>query len=358
MDSVAVLATLGLAIIFAVAGVAKLFDLRGTRQVVYDFGVPLRLMRPVALLLPLAEIAVAAALIIHPTNRWGAAAALTLLLLFLAGVANALRQGKDVDCGCFGRVYSATASTLTLVRNAVLAAFALVVLVQGGPPIDDWVAGRTAAELAAILLGVAAVALTVTAVLMRRSLSRTRERLDESERELADARAAVMAKPDGLPVGVIAPSFSLPDSRGGTTTLASLLARGRPVVMAFTSPTCGPSNKTIPHLARWQTALAERVTLAIIAGGTREANDYRWKGHEDTLLLFDGDEAVADAFNILATPVAVAIHPDGRVAGVAFGGLNGVEVVIRLALRSAYSAPDRQQEPAALPIFRVEPRTA
>jgi len=115
----------------------------------------------------------------------------------------------------------------------------------------------------------------------------------------------------------------------------------------------------VSHLARWQASLADAVTLGVIAGGTRGANDEAWEGHEDSALLLDGDDAVADAFNIRATPVAVAIHPDGRIAGVAHGGMSGVEMVIRLALRNAYPAAETKQPAAAsVPILRVEPRPA
>src|SRR5207244_1324870 len=77
-----------------------------------------------------------------------------------AGVANAMRKGLDVDCGCFGKVYSATAGSATLVRNGILAALAAVVLVHGpGPAINDWVAARSGAELVAIGACVVAVVL-------------------------------------------------------------------------------------------------------------------------------------------------------------------------------------------------------
>jgi hypothetical protein len=99
-------------------------------------------------------------LLFVPTARWGALLALLLLLVFIGGVANAMRKGLDVDCGCFGKVYSATAGSATLVRNGILAALALVVLVHGsGPAINDWIAARSGAEVAAIVASVAALIL-------------------------------------------------------------------------------------------------------------------------------------------------------------------------------------------------------
>ena len=57
--------------VFAVAGVAKLYDRAGSRRAVIDFGVPAPLAAPLAILLPLAELAVAATLLPASTAWWG-----------------------------------------------------------------------------------------------------------------------------------------------------------------------------------------------------------------------------------------------------------------------------------------------
>jgi hypothetical protein len=49
-----------LALVFAVAGLAKLLDREGSRRTIVDFGVPSALAAPLGLVLPLAELAVAA----------------------------------------------------------------------------------------------------------------------------------------------------------------------------------------------------------------------------------------------------------------------------------------------------------
>jgi uncharacterized membrane protein YphA (DoxX/SURF4 family) len=159
MDSFLVGAQFLLAGVFLVAGIAKLFDLNGSIRAVFDFGVPEWAAPTVGRVLPVVEAATGVALLFHPTARWGALAALVLLLAFMAGVANAMRQGKDVDCGCFGPIYSATASSPTLIRNGVLAALAFVVVLEGpAPAIDEWVSERSGAELVAIGATIALVA--------------------------------------------------------------------------------------------------------------------------------------------------------------------------------------------------------
>jgi len=56
-------ARLLLALVFAAAGAAKLADRVGSRQAIVDFGVPSAIAAPLGLLLPLAELAVAASLL-------------------------------------------------------------------------------------------------------------------------------------------------------------------------------------------------------------------------------------------------------------------------------------------------------
>src|ERR687893_1203985 len=109
MDTVVLLARLLLAAVFVVAGIAKLADREGSRQAVADFCVPAVLASPLGILLPLAELAVAIALIPTATALWGAIGALALLLLFVVGIGANLARGHRPDCRCFGQLHSAPA---------------------------------------------------------------------------------------------------------------------------------------------------------------------------------------------------------------------------------------------------------
>src|SRR5260221_3600616 len=136
MDVVLFIARLLLAAVFIVAGFAKLADLPGSRQALRDFGVPAVLANPFGALLPLAEIAVAVALIPRVSAWWGALGALALLLLFVAGIGYNLARGRTPDCHCFGQLHSAPAGWTTLIRNGVLALVAGLI-VWFGPRYAD-----------------------------------------------------------------------------------------------------------------------------------------------------------------------------------------------------------------------------
>src|SRR6266550_3919213 len=120
-----------LAAVFLVAGLAKLADLAGSRQALRDFGVPAVFASPFGTLLPLAELAVAVALVPPVSAWWGALGALALLLLFVVGIGYNLARGRTPDCHCFGQLHSAPAGWPTLARNGILAAIAGFVVWQG-----------------------------------------------------------------------------------------------------------------------------------------------------------------------------------------------------------------------------------
>jgi thiol-disulfide isomerase/thioredoxin/uncharacterized membrane protein YphA (DoxX/SURF4 family) len=349
MDSFLLGAQLLLAAVFALAGAAKLFDLAGSRRAMADFGLPERGASVAGLLLPLAELAIAAGLVVHPTARWAALAAFILLVAFVVGIANAMRRGRAPDCHCFGQVHSAPVGRWTLARNGALAALAALVAWLGpAPAIDAWVA---------VAIGVAVAALAGAAWAQRR-WSRKRGR----QRALAAAGSAPDPEPEGLPAGTMAPGFALTDVRGGTRTLESLRAFGRPVVLQFADLSCAPCRELLPSVARWQTSLAERVTIAIVAGGS--VGDHReWERYGVANVLLDDSGEVIDAFRVQGTPSAVGVWPDGTIAAAPAGGRHMPEVLIRILLkgpaaRTATSAEAREADaPAspALPVVRYAP---
>src|SRR6476646_11187943 len=142
---------------FAVAGAAKLADLAGSRQAMRDFGVPAKLSDVFGVLLPLVELATAAALVVPLTAWWAAVAALALLLIFVAGIGYNLAQGRTPDCHCFGQLHSAPAGWSTLIRNLVLAGLAGVVVGFGrnttGPGVIESLNGLTVTPAFELMAG-------------------------------------------------------------------------------------------------------------------------------------------------------------------------------------------------------------
>ena len=163
MALVLLIVRLLLAVVFLVAGLAKLADLAGSRQALRDFGVPARLANPFGVLLPLAELAVVVALLLPISAWWGGLGSLILLLLFVAGIGYNLAQGRQPECHCFGQLHSSPAGWPTLIRNVVLAALASVIVALGRsrPELGvlDWLAPLSVAQRIEVLVGVVVLAL-------------------------------------------------------------------------------------------------------------------------------------------------------------------------------------------------------
>ncbi len=335
MDSAILGAQLLLAIVFAAAGVGKLRDPAGSRAALEGFGVPQALATPGARALPLAELAAALALAIPAVARWGAVAALLLLLAFIGGIARSMARGEAPDCHCFGQLHSEPAGRGTLVRNAVLAALAIAVVIHGGGPSY---ADRDGTELVATGLGVLAAALGAVAALL------WRDRRD-LRKELAEAKETVAIFPAGLPVGATAPEFALPELGGTKRTLASLLEPGLPLALVFVSPGCGPCAALLPDVGHWQATLAERLTIGVISTGSSLENQIAKDKHGLRNVLLQEDAEVMTAYRVDGTPGAVMVSPEGRIASVAVEGIFGIEPLIRLSLHDGHDRHPRAEWP-------------
>ena len=102
-DVIGTLARLGLAAVFLVSGVLKAVDPDATYVAVRAYDVlPKPAVALVATVLPWLEIVLGLVLLAGLATRVAAAAGAALLLVFVAGVAQAWARGLSIDCGCFG----------------------------------------------------------------------------------------------------------------------------------------------------------------------------------------------------------------------------------------------------------------
>jgi hypothetical protein len=309
METAVLFARLLLAAVFIVAGVAKLADREGSRRAVTDFGVPSALAGPLGILLPLAELGVAAALIPTATALWGAVGALALLLLFVIGIGANLARGHRPDCHCFGQLHSAPAGWSTLARNGVLAVVAALLVWRGlegdvGPSVVGWIGALSTAGLLVLVGGLVVLALLAAQWMFLFGLLKQNGRLLARLEAVEKALAASGIAPSengarqgaGLPVGAPAPAFGLEDLRGEEVTLDDLRARGKPVMLLFTDPSCGPCAELLPEVGRWQREYAEKLTISVVGRGSAEENSAEVSEHGVENVLLQEDWEVADAY--------------------------------------------------------------
>jgi peroxiredoxin len=355
------IARLLLALVFAVAGAAKLADRQGSRQAIVDFGVPSAIVAPLGLVLPLAELAVAATLLPSSTAWWGALGALALLSLFLVGITYNLARGRKPDCHCFGQLHSAPAGWKTLARNGLLAAVAGFVIWEGyeggaGPSALSWLGALSAAQLLGLLGGVLVLALLVGQwvflVHLLRQNGRLLVRLEALEASVAEAGSVAPSQngtpvnqAEGLPVGSAAPDFSLSGLHGETLTLEALRSSGKPVMALFTDPDCGSCNAMLPDVSRWQEEHAQELTLALISRGEVEENKTKASEHGLSNVLVQKDWEVSESYEVRGTPSAVLISPDGKIASPVAGGTEGIRGLLSYAVGEHAQLPMQPQQP-------------
>ena len=103
LDVVGTLARFGLAAVWLVSGLLKAVDPDQTYIAVRAYDVlPAAAVEVVAALLPWVELALGVLLLAGIGIRLVAVLSAVLLLVFIAGVAQAWARGLSIDCGCFG----------------------------------------------------------------------------------------------------------------------------------------------------------------------------------------------------------------------------------------------------------------
>jgi peroxiredoxin len=357
MDAALLIARLVLAAVFILAGLAKLSDLKGSRKAIIEFGLPAVVASPLALLLPLAELGVGAALIPASSAWWGALGAVGLLVLFVVGISINLARGKKPDCHCFGQLHSAPAGWKTLARNGVLAAIAGFVVWAGsegggaGPSAISWLAALSMAQLLGLLGGVLVLSLLAGQwwflVHLLRQNGRLLVRLEAVEATLAEGGSVLapsqngtpVPQAEGLPVGSEAPQFSLSGLHGETLTLEALRSSGKTVMMLFTDPGCGPCNAMLPDVGRWQEEHANKLNLSLVSRGEVEENKTKAQEHALKNVLLQNNWEVSESYEVRGTPSAVLISADGKIASPVAGGAEGIRGLL------SYAVGERPQLP-------------
>jgi Methylamine utilisation protein MauE/AhpC/TSA family len=263
--------------------------------------------RPVAVALPLVEIAVAVALVPVASAQVSAWVALGLLAVFSIAIAVALARGEHPECNCFGAVSARPVGPVTLTRNGVLLALAACVAVLG--PGES--AGRAFAHVdAAVAVGISVLVLVIAAVgflavqFMRQN-GRLLARIEALEAALASVdgiSAPIEDAPSGLPIGTSAPSFTLTDEHGAPRTLDQLLAPSAPIVLVFSDPGCPGCRLIAPVI---EDARGREIPVHIVTS----ADAPREPG-----VLHQVDREVMRDYRAHMIPSAVRVDADGRIA--------------------------------------------
>jgi len=319
MEIILLLIRLFLAAIFIVAGVGKLLDLEGSKKSVIAFGTPEDLAKTMAIAIPFAEIVFGVCLLFISTAWLGSIGVFLFLLIFIGGMIWQLAQGNAPECHCFGAIHSEPVSKKSLIRNAVFAFLALILVVQGANQ------GASLANLSnenalQLFFGLATIGFLGAAVFYLKRISeqqtqimRRIEILELTSHEGAPVEHEHNTDPhESLPIGSPAPDFVLPDLSGKEVSFEHLLAEGKPMLFFYVSATCAPCEALLPEIEAWQSELRDKVNFVFLSIGGAEEN--REKFGETNRVLLQKNKEVTDALNARWTPTAVLINTGGAIA--------------------------------------------
>jgi len=129
LASFAVRVILGL--IFVPAGLTKALDARSFLFTIQQLDLlPFPAILPVAIVVIVCEICFGLALLVGFRSRLAAALLAALLLSFVAVISFSMIHGKVVDCGCFGAMVSEPLGLGVLLRDILLIAGCLWLIVR------------------------------------------------------------------------------------------------------------------------------------------------------------------------------------------------------------------------------------
>jgi thiol-disulfide isomerase/thioredoxin len=173
-------------------------------------------------------------------------------------------------------------------------------------------------------------------------------RVETLERRLGIASTA--GSPDaaagntqsGLPPGSTAPALTAADVDGRALSWADLLAGGRPILLLFTTPHCGPCREFLPEVRAWQRSDSAALRVVIASDGWPDDIRRSMSEWDLTDVIVDGGQRLFKAFGATSTPSGVHIRPDGTIGSFVAAGPAAVA-----ALHTQMLAGDRAGSRAA-----------
>jgi thiol-disulfide isomerase/thioredoxin len=147
--------------------------------------------------------------------------------------------------------------------------------------------------------------------------------------------------------GQHAPAFDLAVLAGGRTTLGALLAPGKPLLLVFTDPLCGPCFELLPDIGGWQRVYDDRLTIALVSSGTPEKNLAMTGEYGISRVLLQVERELVEAYGLVQAPAALLIQPDGRVSAGPRYGANAVRKLVADTLGLILPEAPKRDEPVA-----------
>ncbi|MCA9959893.1 MAG: redoxin domain-containing protein [Anaerolineales bacterium] len=137
-------------------------------------------------------------------------------------------------------------------------------------------------------------------------------------------------------VGQLAPDFTVSDVNGNRVALLDYVVRegegGRPVVLNFWASWCGPCRIETPHFQELSLRYRDQVAILGVNQGESLATitDFGVSFGLTYPLLYDADNNVNDAYNVVNLPTTIFIDRQGVVREVYVGAISQAVLMERI----------------------------
>lgn len=313
-----------LAAIFALAGIAKFADLKGSEKAFKDFGIPAVVALPASVGLSIAEVVLAGLFLSVDTSWYAAAGASFLLLVFIGQMAYQMARGNAPDCHCFGQIHSEPVGSKSIVRNFIFTAMSLTLIIRGKVYQGAAISQLPEAMLMQLVFGLAIAGLLVAVIFYLKRISEQQTEVIRKIEvmELVDREGGAVEREDlvhpheGLPIGAMFPDFSLPDIAGADVTLDELIDQKvrSPMLFFFVAPSCGPCKTLVSEFEQWKNELDGKVRTIFISSGNAIDNEAKFGTDVGSVMLLQKARELAEAAKAQWTPTAILVDAAGRVA--------------------------------------------
>lgn len=288
-----------IASMFTLTGAVKLWDLQAMRISLSAFGVPTRLVKPTAILLPLLEMVVGAAVATERRQRAGLRSGIGLLSVFTGAIAWNLVRGRRPQCNCFGAFKDAVIGWQSLVRNALIIGVSWLLL------LDSWKAPfssrwrRTSLIWMIVILVIGLQGITIAWFVGSRGRKGTQGDTD--------------SVPAGIPLDSLIPSIGILDADGKEIGIEDAISSRNTLVYVLSS-SCQPCLEVLTIIKDYVRAGEGGRHQSIIILPERDVRPHHFiRLFNPGIAVFQARGDVYAALSLAGTPAALALSSEGRV---------------------------------------------
>ena len=156
---------------------------------------------------------------------------------------------------------------------------------------------------------------------------------------LASAPAPLAAQASGIAVGLKAPAAMVESLDGAPMDLASVIGKGKPVVLEFWATWCPLCKRLEPAMGAARTKYADQVTFVSVGVSANQSPErqraFATANAMTGLLVFDRNDMAVKAYSVPHTSYVVVLDGSGTVVYTGVGDSQDIDAAVRKGLGGA-----------------------